>query len=244
MAAEAPQPQKEQPLKNPLQEARSAFNGELLGKEYHEGLLLTRTLMLQNALLKSELTPEKIYHELSVIAAQGADRAEIFNDPNTASVLRELQTGFQLTYQTFQPSLEVASRATKPTRTENLPPMTSAKGETGPQQPIRPQPKIPTTPSQLTEQQALQETGEIQKEETIGSFVRQKRTELKLSQAKLAQAVDVHWYSGIISLLERGLQLPKDPEKIARLAAALGLNEEETQKFMDLYNKQIGKKST
>lgn len=127
MTTEAQKPQGEQPGIDTVQTARSAFNRELFSRDYHTGALLVKTIQLQNVLLGSSLSPERIYHELSIVSGQGAERAELLEDSETVTTLRELQKGFQLTYETFRPGLESA-RSTHPTRTETLPPMTSAKG--------------------------------------------------------------------------------------------------------------------
>lgn len=105
MSIEAPRPQAEQ-QQDPVQEARAEFNRELLGREYRTGVLLGSTLQLQNALLQSSLSSERIYHELGIVAGQGADRAEIYDDTDTASTLRQMQRGFQLTYEAFKPKIE------------------------------------------------------------------------------------------------------------------------------------------
>lgn len=242
---------------NPVQEARGAFNKELLGREYQGGVLVTRTLQLHNALLRSSLTPEKVYHELAIIAEQGADRAEVFEDLQTASALRELQRGFELTFETFNPArLQAeAAQTAQPTRTEYLPPMTSAKGgEARPQKQVQTRTQNPsTTPASTPEGSAepenstatpeLQTTSTEQQpdiaqqpEETFGSFLKQKRAEANLSQAKLGEAAG-NLRQSVISAFERGI-VAADPEKISQLASALGLDEEDTQKLKDLYNKQ------
>lgn len=115
--------------RNPLQEARDALNQELVGKDYNGGkILLTRTLQLQQALLRSDLSPEKVWHELSIIAGQGATRARVFGDTDTNVILTEMQTGFQLTYESFKPTLEAVS-AVQSRTVDELPSMTRFKGK-------------------------------------------------------------------------------------------------------------------
>lgn len=160
MTVEAPKPSGEQP-RDLVQEVRGALNRELLGKEYHTGVLLSRTLQLQNALLQSSLSPEKIYHELAIVAGQGADRAEIYEDTDTAATLRELRTGFQLTYETFRPKLE-ASKSAQPMYLENYPPMIGAKGEVRQQV----QPQSIAQPVQAAEAPATSEGQTTPKTET------------------------------------------------------------------------------
>lgn len=225
---------------NPIEEARRAFNNELLGKEYHPGVLLTRTLQLHQALLRSDLPPEIIYHESSVIADQAAQRAQLFDDIATAEPLREMRRSFELTHEIFSPKLQAAqtTEAPQPTRTETLPPMTSAKGREAPLQtqrrPAQTQ-AAPSTPA-VTSAEAF---GEGQQEETFGSFLRQKRTEANLSQAKLAETAG-NMTNLVISALERGLQKTFDETKAHQIVSALGLSPEDTEKYMELYRKQFG----
>lgn len=156
--------------RNPLEEARNALTQELVGKDYNGGnVLLTRTLQLQQALLRSDLTPEKVWHELSIIAGQGAARANIFGDTDTASVLAQMQTGFQLTYDSFKPTLEAASSA-QSRSVDKLPPMTGLKGEKQQAQPtvapqaLSAQTSIETTTVTPTQQDQLTpKTGKLRK---------------------------------------------------------------------------------
>lgn len=135
MAIEAPQEGQELDL---LQEARRAINTKLVGKAYSGGeALLTSTLHLQAALLQSGLIPEKIYHELAIIAGQGVERARVFEDESTASVLEKLQSGFTLTYETFKSQIGAEARVAQPVSPESLDPMTAAKGGEIRQQPQR-----------------------------------------------------------------------------------------------------------
>ena len=220
---------------DPVQEARRAFNNELLGKEYHPVVLLTKTLQLHQILLRSTLSPERIYHESAVIAAQGAQRAELFEDTATAEPLREMQKGFELTYETFSPRFQTteATSVVRPTRTADLPPMTSAKGgEASSRTTSPPTPKpaaTPTSPEGSTESQ----------EETFGSFLRQKRTEANLSQAKLGENAG-SMKNLVISALELGRQKSLDEAKANQIATALGLSDEDLAKFLALYNKRFG----
>lgn len=243
-------PQGEQPI-DPVQEARRAFNRGLLGREYQPGILLTSTLQLQNVLLQSSLSPEKIYDELTLIAGQGVDRAEVFEDEGTASTLKELQRGFQLTYETFSPRMQVteALQPAQPTRTESLPPMTSAKGGDRPlQTQRRPAQAVATSTASVSSPAPTSAPGEAPTtglsgdvpEETFSSFLREKRMRAGLSQGKLGSAAG-DLPQSLIGSIERGA-LP-DETKVNQLISALGLNEEDTKKILDLYNKQKQKNS-
>lgn len=232
--SEAPTSQEGEPQANPVQAARRSFNNELLGREYKKVILVPKTIQLQNALLVSDLSPEKIYHELTIVAGQGADRAELFDDSETAATLRVLQAGFNLTYQTFRPRSEThVNTPAQPTRTATLPPMTSPKGgeasagrglqaqvQSPAATPANPEPPAP--PSQ---------------EDTFSSFLKQKRADSKLTQVKLGQAA-----GGInalkISALENGRQTV-DLAGIDQLASALNLSEEDKRKFLELYGRQF-----
>lgn len=130
MLIEVVKPEGEQQGVDPVQATRSEFNKILLGKEYNSGALFGGIIQLQNALLASQLTPERIYHELAIVSGQASDRAELNKDTETALTLRNLQKGYELTYENFRPrsQSETQVRPTEPTQTQNLPPMTSAKG--------------------------------------------------------------------------------------------------------------------
>ncbi|MBI4058690.1 helix-turn-helix transcriptional regulator [Candidatus Microgenomates bacterium] len=208
-----------------VQEARMAFNKELLGREYQANLLVTKVLQLQNVLVVSDLSPEKIYHELSIVAGQAVERAAIFEDPATSSIFLELQKGFQLAYETFKPRIEAVVALPQPTKTENLPAMTSAKGGSN-----RRKTSATNSAPATAEAQTI--------EETFGSFLRQKRNEAKLSQAKLATSIGFA-NNVFISGLENNHQLSFDEEKAAQIASALSLSPEDTEKYMELYHKQF-----
>jgi hypothetical protein len=142
MATEAPQPH-EQQQKDPIQEARNNFNGALFAKDYN-GISLTDSIItLQNALLKSKTSPEKTYHELSIITGQGADLAQRNEDSETAARLTNMHENFQLTYESFN-SGESNTTLTTP-NPDNYPPMTAMKGETsGTREPVTPKDPEPT----------------------------------------------------------------------------------------------------
>lgn len=88
---------------------------------------------------------------------------------------------------------------------------------------------------------ATSEVETISQQEAFGAFLRQKRKEVGLSQAKLGNAAG-GIPQPIISGLERGNK-PLDIKKVSQIATALGLSEEETQKFIDLYKKRKTKTS-
>lgn len=236
---EVPGQQGEQQVASPEQVARKEFNAALFG-EYNGSSLVSRTIQLQNTLLRSlrsDLTPEKIYHELSIVSGQGAERAELFVDQETATTLRELQRGFELTYETFKPKSQTAvSTPAQPTRTADLPPMTSPKGgETsrvtqGRRTPVQP----PTAVTAGTLEQP-----EAPKEETFSSFLRQKRTEAKKSQRVLGQTLGPEKTNNLkISGLENG-KPTVDLDGINKIILDLGLSEEDKQKALALYEKQF-----
>lgn len=232
MAAETLQ-SGEQP-KDPVQEARGDFNKELFAREYTTGALLTKTIRLQNVLLRSPLSAEKVYHELSLVSGQAADKAAMAEDAETAAVLRELQEGFQLTYDTFNSQIQVsAQKPTQPTQTENLPSMARAKGG---DVYTRPEPKKPqteaTSPTEKTQQAGSTEPNE----ETVGSFLRNLRMKAGLSQGKLGKEAG-NIQQGIISALERGGYF--DENRYNQIISALNLSDEDKQKAQELYNKQF-----
>lgn len=102
MVTEAARPEGERQL-DPVQGARREFNNELFGNEYNGLELTLKTLHLQNVLLESNLPQESIFQELTIITRQGLHKAELNNDTNTASVLTELQRGYELVSERFRP---------------------------------------------------------------------------------------------------------------------------------------------
>lgn len=131
MTAEAVE-QQGTPENNPVQVARKQFNQALFDSQYDSARLIGASIHLQNSLLKSELSPEKIYHELSIVAGQAADLAESHQDQASVVVLREMQQGFELTYENFRPKSETEPKqpVATPTNLDTLPPMTTPKGPT------------------------------------------------------------------------------------------------------------------
>lgn len=256
MSVEAPQGE-DQP-KDPVQEAQEAFSNALFG-EYDGRVLVASIHRLHNALLEgirgkaageSGEARVRMYHELTVVSSLAESLAERKGDPVMAEDLRTLQRGFESTYEAFSPRMQAtAAQPVQPTRTEYLPPMTGAKGgEARPQRQVATNTQIPPatpvstpeTPTAIQKPQASpteQQPDVAQQEETFGSFLKQKRAEAGLSQANLGKAAG-NLSQGVISAIERGGTLLSDPDKVSQLALALGLSEEDTQKFTDLYNKQ------
>lgn len=219
--------QGEQGKVDPVKEARKSINSELFGQGYRGGVLLTRLVELQNALLRSQLKPEKIYHELDIFSSQVADKAEVSEDADTALIAREMQKGFELTCNYFVSETQVvATKSAQPTHTENLPPMDTAKGE------LRQQPRS---------RKALQVKPEVEvkpenREETLGSFLKQKRGDARISQWQLGKNGGIS--PPKISGLENNRQTMNE-EELGRLASALSLNDEDKQKLTELYSKQF-----
>lgn len=227
---EAEKPQGEEGL-NPLQVARGAFTNALFA-ENTQGLI-GGINALEIALLKSKEDPARVYIELVTSSRMAIERAKILEGEEslTTNVLRGFEERYTLTLENFTPSADAATRPAQPTQTANLPPMTSAKGgEASAARTPRTQPQAQTAAPSSPEGTAGGQ------EETFSSFLRKKRTEAKLSQIKLQVGSGVH--QPIISALERGISA-SSLENVQQLLSALGLNEEDTQKALDLYNKQF-----
>ena len=125
---EATKPTPDQAQIDPITQNRGAFNRELFGAQYSGGRLLNRLTVLQQSLLASSLTPEKVYHELSIVSGQAADRAESSNDTDMTSAFREMQKSFELTYESIKPQSDAPAAVASPTKLDSLPPMTDPKG--------------------------------------------------------------------------------------------------------------------
>lgn len=156
-----------QPVADPLQVARREFNQSLFG-EYNGGAILNNAVRLQNVLYGSGLPAERLFHELTLVAGQGADLAELREDAQTAQTLRSMQTGYELAYTNLKPQVEAsASKPVAPTPTEALAPMTSAKGVIAPRSKAK-SPKKSTADTALISpenvQPALQQPEEQQLE--------------------------------------------------------------------------------
>lgn len=245
MSVEAPQSGGEAP-RDPVQEARVALNRELVGRDYTKGVLVSRTLRLHNVLLqhadkRPDLSPDRVYHESLVVAEQGIQRAEVFEDADTASDLRELSASWRAAYNIFKPAASTEggqpAQPAEPTRTEELPAMTGAKGDiqTQPRRSPTARKQPTTTPVPGAEGEGTEET----QEENFSTFIRGKRSEAGLSQVRLGEAVGKK--NIFISLLERG-KGSIDASEVPNLAKALGLSEEDTQKLVDLHTQQFGEK--
>lgn len=218
---------------NPLQVARGAFTNALLA-ENTQGLI-GGLHTLEVELVKGREEPVRVYIELVTSARQAIERAKILEgeEGSTTSVLRGFEERYALTLENFTPQASAAVGPALPTQTSNLPSMTSAKGGEA-------STATRTRRTQSQTQTVAPESPEAStatQEETFSSFFRQKRAEAKLSQVKLGQAA-----GGIsnakISGLENGRQTV-DLTGVGQLASALGLNEEDAQKALDLYNKQF-----
>lgn len=241
MTAERSNPQGE-PTTDPIQAARTELNKTLVGREYNGALLLTRTLAFQNALLQgSGLKPELVFAELKNVAGQAVDRAEAFEDPDTTATLRILHQGYELTSQVLSQSTQAA--AAEATQTENLPPMTDPKGGLYLQEGNRSQP-APKAQSTRTAQPAEsaadsgQQTAAIEPPEaTFGSFLKAQRLQAQYPQSRLAAQAEVS-SAAVISNWERGVILPRSSDVVYKIAHTLGLNEQDTQALVDLYDKQ------
>lgn len=125
---EATKPTPDQVQIDPVTQNRGTFNRELFGDQYSGGRLLNRLTVLQQSLLASSLTPEKVYHELSIVSGQAADRADSNSDPDMTSAFREMQKSFELTYDSIKPQGDTPTAVASPTKLDSLPPMTDPKG--------------------------------------------------------------------------------------------------------------------
>lgn len=163
---------------NPIDLARSQFTRTLIAPDYNGGTLVAGVVNLQNALLPSGLTGERIYHELSIASGQAAELARIREDETTATILSEMQRGFELTYKNFAPQTQDATSG--PTNTSTMPPMTAPKGER----------RIETTKStgQLNqaEQQALDAINELE-DATVENLAERLGTNVAGVAAKISQ---------------------------------------------------------
>lgn len=101
MTAEAPRPEGA-PDRDPIQVAREGVNKELFSVEYNPGLLVLRAIQLKNTLVEANLSTSRISNEITIIAGQGAQRAESRDDQTTASILRELQKSVELLDEKFK----------------------------------------------------------------------------------------------------------------------------------------------
>jgi hypothetical protein len=131
---EAPKPNGEKRPIDPVQDARNAFNKALFSPEPSGPAILGLTVQYENALYGSALPKERIFHELTVVAGQAADRvAEL--DASTSEILRGMQHRFEMTFENVsqQPSVVTEKKPVEPTKTESLP-MTGAKGTQGKQE--------------------------------------------------------------------------------------------------------------
>lgn len=229
---EAQKPQGEQGL-NPLQVARGAFTNALFA-ENTQGLIGGLNT-LEVELVRGREEPVRVYIELVTSARQAVERAKILEGEEslTTSVLLGFEERYALTLENFTPQASAAARPARPTQTADLPPMTSAKGGEAPTvtRTRRPQPQTQTAAP------ASPEVSTATQEETFSSFLRQKRLETKFSQVQLG-----HASGGIATSIISGLENDRKTaglDRVAQLASALGINEEDTQKLFELYNKQF-----
>jgi len=92
MSKEAPMPIPESELGvDPVQQARTIVNRELLGRDYTPGVLLSKTVQLCDVLMMSNLPRERVFLELEIISGLAAERATAYEDHVTAAKLKEMQ---------------------------------------------------------------------------------------------------------------------------------------------------------
>ena len=138
------------PEANPVVSARQEFNQSLLNPSYEGNQLILRLVKLQNTLYQSDLLPDEIFHELTIVSGQALERARMQNDAASLNTLEGLYSSYTITRSNFErrgaktnprPTESQTRSETpispQPTRTEDLPQMTAAKGAT--RQPIQTQ---------------------------------------------------------------------------------------------------------
>lgn len=116
---------------NQVEIARQEFNRVLLDPVFDGHKIINSLLQLQNTLYRpdSNLKPDELFHELALVSQQAVEKAVIHNNRETQTILKNLQQGYAATRDNFAPIKSPGRQETpKPTQTDTLPPMTSAKG--------------------------------------------------------------------------------------------------------------------
>lgn len=261
MVERGPQPNGEgQPQQDPYAIARQEFR-RTLHRGQDLGVLIGQIHNIHEVLAKTNPNEPVIVYERSIghvdealdTLGEGAENGIV---PKVLSELQKIRGGYEIA-RNFLSAGPAVARPTQPTRTEALPPMTGAKGEQAP---------TPTGTSRSRTRQPQQAqpdagaaaaTGEPEKkDEAVGGeqeaeldfrgYVKQLRTDRKMSQGALGVKAGFGQTQtsaqGMFSQFERGGMKNVKPETVDKLVEALGLDEAETTKLRELYDKQFGTK--